>query len=510
MTKRFLCLLLLIFMVECAFAQTPLTVLDDTERENLEQIIEYVDNRAEYIRRTWNIPGMAVCIVINGRVIYKRSFGVRNINEPEKVNNDTIFQIGSCSKGFTAILSAMLVDKSYFDWTDRVVSLLPGFNFSTQKLSNEITYADLLGQRSGLVAYALHSTLLFAYPKNDIVYALRYVRPAGQTGKTYAYQNVTYLLAGEVIAYRTGASWEANMKVRLLSPLGMRSTTVDYNSYIRSPNRTVGHYYSGGKLMPMSDRLPYNVWPYVFAPAGGINTNINDMSLWLQFLLNGGMVGKKRLVSRHNFNKVFERGVTVSKDAFYALGWRERTHNGRRVFWHAGTTDTEGAYVSFMPDDGIGIVVLMNLNNTSAADALTREIYDVYLRRYPANWNAKNLERAENRGQARASAQAQAKRGAVTQAPLPLSQYIGTYMNDMYGQAVIKYENGELLFSAGPLKTWLTMTHFAENDFGALDMPGWRLKNPMFHFRVDDKGNVQGLFVDQMTDGGNGFFRKVK
>jgi hypothetical protein len=118
------------------------------------------------------------------------------------------------------------------------------------------------------------------------------------------------------------------------------------------------------------------------------------------------------------------------------------------------------------------------------------------------------LQRAASRSQTRSISEG--GRSGNIRAPLPLSQYVGVYENDMYGQAVVKYENGDMLFSAGPLKTWLTMTHFDGNDFGAIDMPGWRLKNPMFHFRVDDKNNVQGLYVDQMTDGGNGFFRKVK
>jgi CubicO group peptidase (beta-lactamase class C family) len=493
-----------VFFVSLGFAQD----LDDKVAE----IVAYLDGRIPQIQSEWNIPGMAVAVVVGDKVIFKKAFGIRNISKPEaKVNESTIFQIGSCSKAFTAVLSAMLVDDGYFNWDDRVIDIYENFEFSNPKLSEEITYADLLGQRSGLHSYALHYMLLFGYDRAEVVNGLRYVKQVGQVGKTYAYQNATYLLAGEIIKFRTGYSWEYNIQKRIFDPLNMKSTTVDFKSYVKSGNRTVGHFYSGGILRPTPDSLPYNKWPYVFAPAGGINTNINDMSNWMLFLINQGSprAGKKALVSRLNFNRIFEKGVATSKDTFYALGWRQRDHKGKSVFWHGGTTDTQGAFVSFMPEEKIGIVVLMNLNNASAADALSKEVYDNYLLSQTKDWSKGNLRRAENRNQARIDT-AKGVEKTIKNPALELNKYVGKFSNPMYGEVIVVIENGILSFSAGSFETWIRMKHFDGNDFGAFDLPGWRFKNPMFHFRVDKNGEVIGLFVEQMSDGTDGFFKRVK
>jgi hypothetical protein len=289
----------------------------------------------------------------------------------------------------------------------------------------------------------------------------------------------------------------------------MKYVSTDLESYLKNKNRTKGHYYSSSTLNVMPDELPYNSWPYNFAPAGGINASIKDMSKWLLFLIRGGFAGKKRLVSQSNFDRLFERGVEVSKGNYYDLGWRESVHGGHKIFWHGGSTDTQGAFVSFMPDEKIGIVVLMNLNNISAAQSLSLELYDSYLRLESVDWSRQNLQKAENRNKARVIA-ANAVLQDDKKTPMNLVKYAGIYKNPAYGEVRIVLLNGILRFSAGKYKTWLVMKHFDGNNFGAYNIPGWTFKNPMFRFRTDNNSNITGLYIEQMIDVQDGFFKKIK
>ncbi|MDR3244645.1 MAG: serine hydrolase, partial [Elusimicrobiota bacterium] len=305
----------------------------------------------------------------------------------------------------------------------------------------------------------------------------------------------------------SGASWEDNLKNLILKPLKMDSTTADYDSYVSAPNRTRGHYYKGGVWTPAPDTLAYNVWPYTFAPAGGINTNIDDFSKWLQFLINEGAVGNKKLVSSQNFDAIFSKRVFNKQDNYYyCLGWRLSTPQGEESFWHGGTTDMQGAYISFIRDKKIGVVVLMNLNNVPAAQAMTLAFYDAYLGKEKTDWNKINLDKSAARQKRRNAAAAQTHK--IIAPPMPLSKYVGKYSNKMYGDAIVKLENSKLKFSAGSFETWLVLKHYDKNAFGAEAIPGWTFKNPEFRFQVDKSSTVTGLYIDDMSDSVDNLFKK--
>ena len=481
------------------------------EAPDLKKILEEFDAYAQKTQKQWNIPGMAVCIVVGDEVVYKKSFGVRKVKIDDKVNNQTIFQIASCTKAFTAALAAMLVDRGHVSWDDKVIKYMPDFRLDNKKISDEMTIEDLLAQYSGLPSYSQHLMMLFGYEPSYILSSMRYIKQTGEFRKSYSYQNNLYLLMGEIIKKATGKPWDYNIREHIFKPLAMHSSSADYKSYLKAKNRAVGHFYSGGVLKAIPDDLPYNDWPYVFAPAGGINSNIDDMSEWLLFIINDAASLGGQLISADNFNTLFKSRVfintaTGNKRNFYCLGWKSMEYSPENILWHAGTTDGSGAYVSFMKDNKIGMVVLMNLPNGRMAEALAKKFYDAYLQNPEINWSALKLEEA-NKAHKKRTPKA---RPEIIVPPLDLKKYAGIYNNVLYGDAEVKLEGGVLKFSAGPKKVWITLKHFNAHTFDGTGVSAWRFKRPMFIFKVYEKTNVRGLIVEDMTDGTDPLFRKIK
>lgn len=511
MKKLFLIFLALVLCFNHSFSEELKTEVSQKSAQELKKILADFDEYAKKTQKQWNIPGMSVCIVVGNDVVYKKSFGVRQIDEAEKVNNQTIFQIASCTKAFTTALVAILVDRGYLDWDDKVIDYLPDFRLDNKKISDQMTIEDLLAQYSGLPSYSQHLMMLFGYDTDYVIKSMRYIKPTGQFKKTFSYQNNMYLVMGEIIKKVTGKTWDYNVKEFIFKPLAMGSSSADYKSFVRSKNRAFGHYYSGGKLKTFSDDLPYNNWPYAFAPASGINSNIDDMSQWLLFLVNDATSFGWQLISNENYEKLFTSRVFINTSSsanksYYCLGWKCMEYEPENIMWHAGTTDGEGAYVSFMRDKKIGMVVLMNLPNGRMADALAKKFYDAYLENPEINWSAVKLDEANKAHKKRV----QKEPPEVIVPPMDLKRYVGVYNNVLYGDAEVKLEDGVLKFSAGPKKVWITLKHFSGHSFDGVGIPGWRFKRPMFVFSVYEKTNIRGLIVEDMTDGTDTMFRKVR
>ncbi|MDR3049162.1 MAG: serine hydrolase [Elusimicrobiota bacterium] len=476
---------------------------------SLAEILSDFEVAAQKIQKDWNIAGMAVAISIDGKIVYKKVFGIRDAVSKEKVNYQTIFQIGSCTKAFTAMLAGMLADRGIIKWDDRVIDYIPTFQLSNPDITKNITIEDLLSQNSGLIPYSQHFMLLFGYSRQQILQGLKFVRTYGKFRQSYGYQNNLFLLAGEVMQYASGFPWEENLQKLILTPLKMDSTTMDYQSYVSAENKTKGHYWKGGSFVPASDKLPYNIWPYTFAPAGGINTNIDDFSKWLAFLTSDGIVGKKRLISQASMDRIFSKKVfNKESNYYYCLGWRLSNGTGEDIFWHGGTTDMQGAYISFIRDKKIGVAVLMNLNNVPAAQSMALMFYDAYLGKPKTDWNQKNLARSAARQKSRDAAAKKSVKEPIK--PLPLERYAGSYRNNMYGAVIVKLENGKLKFSAGSYKTWLTLKHTDKNTFGAESIPGWTFKQQEFKFQVDKTSTVISMTIADMSDSTDSLFKKQK
>ncbi|MDQ3800922.1 MAG: beta-lactamase family protein, partial [Acidobacteriota bacterium] len=267
------------------------------------------DAFANKVLADWEVPGAAIAIVRDDRVIYAKGYGVREISTPSaasrnlnSVDERTIFGVASNSKAFTSTALAMLVDEGKVSWDDKVIKHLPDFKLADDYATREITIRDLLSHRSGLPAYG--GDILWwggDYGRSDIVHRVRFVKPAYSFRSTYAYQNIPFIIAGQIIEKVSGKTWDEFVKTRILQPLKMNETTTSIRDFPPNANKTTPHFRNleSGRTFPIAWRNLDNG-----AAAAGLNSNVLDMANWLRLQLNEGEFEGKRLVSQKNIREI--------------------------------------------------------------------------------------------------------------------------------------------------------------------------------------------------------------
>ena len=252
----------------------------------------YVDQVVESARKEFNVPGIAVAIVKDGNVVLAKGYGVRKQGEAAPVTTQSLFRIASNTKAFTAAALAMLVDERRLKWDDPVVQHMPGFQMYDPYVTREFTVRDLLTHRSGLGLGA--GDLMFFPPgdlgREEIIKRLRFIKPATSFRTAYAYDNLLYIVAGQLIPAITGRTWDDFVRDRIFTPLGMSNTFTGVAALYKSKDVATPHNTLSGKL----EALPQEDMD-TSAPAGAIITCVDDLAKWMIAQLGGGTVGKTRL-----------------------------------------------------------------------------------------------------------------------------------------------------------------------------------------------------------------------
>jgi CubicO group peptidase (beta-lactamase class C family) len=243
----------------------------------------------ERTMKLFDVPGIAIAIVKDGKVVATQGFGVRKLGAPDKVDARTLFEVASNSKAFTAAALAMLVDEGKLAWDDPVTKHLPDFQMYDAYVTHEMTVRDLLTHRSGL---GLGAGDLLWWPTtnfstDEIIHKLRYIRPATSFRSSYAYDNLLYIVAGKIIAAKSGKTWGETIRERILTPVGMTATTTSVaesagNPDVANAHSKINDRIAAVKAMPVPNAVG----------AVGINTNAEDIARWMNVLLAGGVVGK--------------------------------------------------------------------------------------------------------------------------------------------------------------------------------------------------------------------------
>jgi len=348
-------------------------------------ILPQFDTQAADIFTRSQVPGAAVAVVAGDGAVYVRCFGIREVGKPEKVDKDTVFQLASISESFTTTMLAALVTDREIAWDDPVEKYWPAFELWDPWVSRHITFRDLTAQRSGLPAYAGDELKAFGYGRPEILRRLRYLEPVAGFRAAYADQNALPTAAAEGASRATGQSWARLVRTRLLAPLGMDATVLNYRVYLDASDRSASHTLVDGVMQvgtPQNDDT--------FAPAGAVSSSIADMVHYLRMQLNGGalagvrVAGDQALAATHAATTVIgddESGPTAS-----ALGWETSGYLGRRVVQHGGDFRAGvSTIISMVPADGVGIVVLTNAfpEGHALATALTKTLYDLYIQGAP-------------------------------------------------------------------------------------------------------------------------------
>src|SRR6267142_1657712 len=419
-----------------------------------------LDGYVANVLKTFEVPGLSVAVVKDGKTVLAKGYGVRKLGSPTPVDENTLFGIGSNTKAFTSAALASLVDEGKLSWDDRVYERLPGFQMYDPYVSHEMTIRDLLTHRSGMglgegdLLFWPHST----FTREDIIYRLRFMKPASSFRSRFAYDNLLYIAAGQIIPAVTGKSWEDYIRGRILLPLGMATTNLSNAAFKPGDNYAWPHSKLDGKLQVIDFINLDNA-----GPAGSINSSAAEMAKWVTLQLNRGKfpAGDARLFSERQSREMWSAQTILpageipgplaalsGKFADYGLGWGLRDYHGRKLVGHTGGVAGFVSRVMLVPEENLGVVILTNAEQEGAFDSILYHILDHYFAVPQTDWITAFKDVAEDEQKAAMQVMIDFdKRGSTVKPSLPLNEYAGVYNDAWYGPATIRIEKDQLVFT---------------------------------------------------------------
>lgn len=331
-----------------------------------------IESFVESKRRELGIPGLALVIVKNDQIILMKGFGLRDVEHNLPVTPDTVFAIGSATKAFTALAAMMSVDDGKISLDDSPKKFLPYFRMRDPEADAKITMRDLLAHRSGLARTDL-AMVTNQLSREELIRVAGMAKPTAKLGERFQYQNIMYVAAGEALARAQNTTWERFVTERIFKPLGMNSTGVTVDETERAADHSLG--YESSMETHVTWRVPMRRIPSS-APAGAINSSARDMARWLRFLLAGGVIDGRRLISERSFNEMWTKQIGGALGEDYGLGWFLGQWRGHKVVHHGGNIDGFNAEVAMMPDEKLGFAVLTNVTASSLPTALTESVWN--------------------------------------------------------------------------------------------------------------------------------------
>lgn len=421
-----------------------------------------IDSLVTRTLRAFDVPGIAVCIIKDGKVIHSRGYGVRSLDTRQPMDENTLFGIASNSKAFTTAALGMLVDEGKLDWDDKVRKYIPEFRLYDPWVTEEFTVRDLLCHRSGM---GLGAGDLMFFPDSsdftipDILHNLQFLKPVTSFRSQYAYDNNLYIVAGEVVARVSGMSWEDFIEKKIMQPLGMTHSAASYDRLHDSSDVIDGHAPVDGKVQVIARSRSK-----VDHAAGGIYSSIVDLSKWVQLHLAGGKYGNGQQLfspkvlrerwSPQTILPVGGPGAYNTHFAAYGFGFVINDVKGYKQVSHTGGLEGMVTQITMIPELQLGIIVLTNQQEGLAFSAITNQIKDGYLgitgtdrvTEYAAIRKTQlNAAKKLTDSIWREVAQFQARSAGKT---TDLSIYTGTYRDPWLGDVVISVKNGRPWFDS--------------------------------------------------------------
>ena len=417
----------------------------------------------EYVAKTmkaFDVPGLSVAIVKDGKVILAKGYGVKKLGESATVDENTLFGIGSNTKAFTAAALATLIDEGKIAWDDPVYERLKGFQMYDPYVSKEMRIRDLLCHRSGLglgegdLMFWPHTT----FTRDEVVYRLRFLKPATSFRSMFAYNNLMFLTAGQVVAAVSGKSWDDYVHDRIFLPLGMKTTNTSNDAFKSGGDYAFPHSKVDGKLQAIPFENLDNA-----GPAGSINSSAAEMSRWVMMQLNHGKIpgSEERIFSEKDSQEMWMQQTVIRVNesgdeglkslrprlAGYGLGWFVRDYRGRKLVGHSGGVAGFVSHVEMVPEENLGVIILTNAEDDFAFDSILFHVLDSYLGGGTQDYVAafKAIEDKQRKEAEETMQKAQQGRAIDSKPSLPPEKYAGDYADSWYGKVNITQEGGQLV-----------------------------------------------------------------
>ena len=491
------------------FALSSFLAFAQVEEKKLDELIQNT-------LTTFDVPGMSVGIVKDGKVVYAKGFGVSSLTTKKKMDENTLVGIASNSKGFTATALAILADEGKLNFDDKVSKYIPEFQMNDAFVSQEVTIKDLLTHRAGL---GLGQGDLMFFPEggsltvNDIIHNVRYLKPENSFRSNLDYNNIMFIVAGEVIHRVSGLSWAEFIEQKILKPVGMNAS---FGSYSRAKKANVAnmidaHAPVNGKAIA----IPHD-WNETANAAGGIISNITDMTTWADFLMNGFTTKDgKKLVSDKQIQQLWNLQISTPvalKNSYdsnfggYGLGWFLTDVKGHKQVYHTGGLIGTVTQFTLIPDMKLGIVVLTNQQSGAAFTAITNTVKDSYLGVADRNWlktlgdrmtkvNA-DFEKGKQEIFAKSETFKKDKNAQIKN-----EQIVGTYTDPWFGEVTISKEgNAHRIFCKnsprlkGELLPYSPNVMIAKWDDRSYDA------DVFVNFNLDENGKSLGMKLKPISD----------
>ncbi len=412
------------------------------------------DSLDTYVKKAlkdWEIPGLSVCIIKNGKVVLMKGFGVKEMGGNDPVDENTLFMIGSNTKAFTATALATLDAENKLSLDDKVTKWIPEFKLGNKAAGEQAIVRDLLCHRIGFQTFQGDFTYWTSnLTRKEVIEKMGRIKAMYPFRTKWGYTNAAFLTAGEIIPKVTGKQWEDYLKEKIFTPLGMNNTLALSRDFPLADNKAVPYTRENGKII----KIPYCSIDNL-APAGSIGSSVNDMSKWVMMQLNNGKYGDKEIIPAKAIqsirypNSIMGNGSTIynkSNFTLYGLGLELQDYESRRVVSHTGGVNGFVSSVTMIPAEKLGIVILTNTDQNALYEALKWEILDAYLGLPYRNYSKVYLGFTNNQ---RSTEEKEQKKlsdsvALALKPSLPLTAYTGDYYNDVYGKMKVVTEENEM------------------------------------------------------------------
>lgn len=472
--------------------------------QTLESKIKEFDAYVEKSRNLYQVPGLSLTVVKDGKVILKKGYGVRQSGTSNAVDTQTLYACASTTKAMTATCMAMLVDEGKVKWDDLVINYLPDFQLFDPAVTREIKIRDLFTHNTGIG----NADFLWGgmhVSSDEILKRMKLVKPSYSLRSSFIYQNIFYLYAGKVIEKVSGMSWEEFLQKRIFQPLGM-TRTYPLLSMVNDANQSKPHYLIDNKITVI-ERTNADA----IGPAGSVWSCADDMSKWAICMLDSSKYAGGRLVKASTWNEMFKPQVIVPPGQFYptaqltkpnwmtyGLGWFQQDYKGKKINFHTGSLAGETAIHGQLPESKLAIYIFGNYDHAEVRHALMFKAFDLFALGGTRDWSSefytlyKNLQTEGEKNDQKI----ESSRIANTKPSLSLDEYTGRYTDPLYGEMIVTRENDELVLDINQV-IQARISHWHYDTFRGWFGKWWREKVTV-QFTLNQSGKVTNVNVDGM------------
>lgn len=467
-----------------------------------------IDSLVEDAMNSFNVAGVAVGIVKDNEVVLTKGYGVKLVETNQKVNEHTQFSIASNSKAFTTAALAILVDEGLISWTDKVVDYIPEFKMYNPYVTENFMIQDLLSHRSGLSLGA--GDLMFFPDGNDftiedVLSVYQNFEPESPFRTTFAYNNLLYIVSGEIIFRVTGMTWKEFIKNRIFIPLEMDNSYSALSQYVDRSNLATPHSTDDDDLVPIDQYEDM-----INGAAAGIYSNVDDLTKWMLVQLNNGKYGdslENTLFSGRSQSEMWKIHTTLNASRSprynshfrgYGLGWGVSDNNGNLAVSHTGGMPGMLSKTILIPDIDLGVVILTNTSDGGAGvfSAVSNTIVDSYLGLEDNNWVEKYnnyFQQRQKDGDSITNQVWKTVKKASDKHIVP-DDYIGVYEDSWFGKVEVYMNEGDLWFKSyrspkltGPMSYYKANTFAIKWDYRDMNADAFAI------FSLDEEGKAQSI-----------------